>query len=175
MRRILLSCAGIAVLLLPAASAAGAHRHARPGFVVVRRATGDGGAYGHPVVTLVVRGFVLGSVSQQQARVDIYHLPSAAGGGGPQVSGADVTRTTVHWRRFTGVEYNGSGFRFRASGGSYRVVVRGSGIYLFAGGHGVVTVHGSTVYPHSDGKYSIDGGKFRSLPARPLRRALGGG
>jgi hypothetical protein len=60
-------------------------------------------------------------------------------------------------------------------GGAYRVVVRGSGVYLFAGGHGSVTLHGSSVYPGSDGAYSIDGSPFRSLPAGPLRRQIGRG
>jgi len=52
--------------------------------------------------------------------------------------------------------------------------VRGSGVYLFVGGHGNVTLHGSSVYPGADGAYSIDGGAFRSLPKRPLRQKFGG-
>ena len=75
MRRILLSCATLAVLMLPAAASAGARGHA--GFLVVQRASGDGAVHGRPVVTLVVQGFVLGRVPQgAEARVDIYHLPS---------------------------------------------------------------------------------------------------
>jgi hypothetical protein len=84
-----------------------------------------------------------------------------------------VSKKTVRWRRFTGTEYNGSGFRFRAIGGAYRVVIRGSGVYLFAGGHGTVTLHGSSVYPGSDGAYSVDGRAFRSLPAAPLKLPIG--
>jgi hypothetical protein len=176
MRRILLSCASLAVLMLPAAASAGALAHSPTGFLVVRKAAGDGGVTGRPVVTVVVHGFVLGSVSQKaQARVDVYQLPSAAGGGGPQAAGADVKHTRVQWRSFTGTEYSGTGFRFRALDGFYRVVVRGSGIYLFAGGQGRVTLRGSSVYRHSDGTYSIDGGAARSLPGRILERPLGGG
>jgi hypothetical protein len=172
MRRILLSLASVALLLLPAAASAGGG-HADAGFLVVRNAAGDGGVYGQPVVTVVVRGFVLGRVNQE-ARVDVYHLPSAAGAGNPQAAGADVSRHVVHWRRFAGTEYSGSGFRFRAIGGAYRVVVRGSGVYIFAGGHGSVTLRGSFFYPNSDGRYSLDGAAWRSLPARPLTRAIGG-
>ena len=106
--------------------------------------------------------------------VAVYQLPSAGGEGAPQASGADVSRHGVHWRRFTGTEYRGSGFRFRAIGGAYRVVVRGAGIYIFAGGRGSVTLRGSAVYRNSDGRYSLDGAVPRSLPARPLRLRIGG-
>jgi hypothetical protein len=173
MQRILLSCACLAVLTLPAAASAAAG-HAKPGFLVVRKAAGDGGVNGRPVVTVVVEGFVLGRVTQQ-ALVDVYQLPSAAGGGAPQAAGPDVSHHAVRWHRFNGTEYSGSGFRFRAMGGAYRVVVRGAGVYLFAGGHGSVLLHGSSVYPGSDGAYSVDGRPFRSLPPRPLTHTIGGG
>jgi len=177
MRRILLICACAAVLALPAATASGARGHAAPGFLVVRKAAGDGGIYGHPVVTVVVQGFVLGRISPRaEARVDVYQLPSAAGEGAPQAApGPDVSHRAVRWRSFTGVEFSGSGFRFRAMGGFYRVVVRGSGVYLFAGGHGNVTLRGSSVYPRADGTYSVDGRRFRSLPAQPLKRKIARG
>jgi hypothetical protein len=174
MRRILLSLAGVALLALPVATSAGAAGSGKPGFLVVRKAQGDGGLFGSPVVTVVVQGFVLGRASNE-ARVDVYHLPSAAGGGGPHAVGADVSTKIVRWRKFTGLEYRGSAFRFRAVGGAYRVVIRGSGISLFAGGQGAVTLLGSSVYPRHDGTYSIGGGRFRSLPAKPLTRQIGRG
>jgi hypothetical protein len=174
MRWTLLLLAAAALLVLPAASAAGASRHSNSGFLVVRRAAGDGGIYGHPVVTVVVQGFVVGRITQE-ARVDVFHLQTPAGSGAPQPAGPDVTVNTVRWRSFTGKEYSGSDFRFRAIGGAYRVVVRGSGIYLFAGGHGSVTLRGSTTYPGSDGAYSINGHRFFSLPKRQVTRSIGGG
>lgn len=174
MRRILLICAGAALLALPAAASASARGNAAPGFLVVRKAAGDGGASGRPVVTLVVEGFVLGRVSQDaQARVDVFQIASPAGGGAPQVAGSDVSRSKVRWRGFAGSEYSGSGFRFRALGGAYRVVVRGAGVYLFAGGRGNVTLRGSSVYPRADGLYSLDGSSFRSLPSQSLSRTIG--
>ncbi|HJU37845.1 MAG TPA: hypothetical protein VJ716_10560 [Gaiellaceae bacterium] len=176
MRRILLSCASAAVLLLPAAAGArvSAHAKSKPGYLVVRKAAGNGGVHGHPVVTLVVKGFVLGRVSSnKQARIDIYHLPRA--GHAPHVVG-DVTPIAVTWRgRVPGMEYTGTGFRFRAIGGFYRVVVRGAGVYLFAGGHGTVKLRGSSFERSGDGTYSIDGATPRSLPARTLKRDLGRG
>jgi len=176
MRRILVSCAVLAVLVLPAAATARAPAAAKPGFLVVRQAVGDGGVNGSPVVTLIVTGFVLGRVSRE-AQVKIVQLPRlGCQQCGPQVVGADVSSTDIKYRgRFSGKAYNGSNFRFRAQGGTYRVVVRGSGVYLFAGGQGHVTVKGSSVYRHADGKYSVDGGRFSSLPERPVTRKLGGG
>jgi len=174
MRRILLSLAGVALLALTVAALAGAAAKAKPGFLVVRKAQNDGGLYGSPVVTLVVQGFVLGSASQE-ARVDIYHLPSTSGGGAPQAVGPDVLHTLVRWRGFTGTRYSGSGFRFRAIGGAYRVVIRGSGVSLFAGGHGRVTLQGSRVYRRHDGHYSLGGRAFRSLPALPATVNFGRG
>ncbi|HZT93409.1 MAG TPA: hypothetical protein VE985_02890 [Gaiellaceae bacterium] len=176
-RRILLSCAVLAVLALPAVALARADGRAGPGYLVVRKASGDGGINGHAVVTVVVHGFVLGSVRQDaEARVDIYQLPSTRGQGTPQAVGSDVRRKSVPpFRSAPGHEFLGSGFRFSAIGGYYRVVVRGSGVYLFAGGHGNVTLHGSSYDPRADGNFSVDGAAFRSLPTRILKRQIGRG
>ena len=176
MRRILVSCAVLAVLALPAAATARARGAARPGYLVVSKAVGDGGVHGAPVVTLIVKGFVLGRVSQA-AKVRIVQQPTlGCQQCGPEVRGADVSSSPIKYRgRFSGKQYSGSKFRFRAIGGQYRVVVRGSGVYLFAGGQGQVTVQGSSVYPHADGRYSVDGGAWRSLPSRPVKRKIGGG
>jgi hypothetical protein len=171
--RILLSCAILGGLTLPAASV-GAQRAAQTGYVVIRNAAGDGS---RPVVTLVVHGFVLGSVKpQDQARVDVYQLPSKASQGAPTAVGGDVSSETVRWHhRFTRHEFRGTGFRFRAIDGYYRVVVRGSGVYLFAGGRGNVRLRGSTFDPRGDGTYSVNNEPFRSLPKRLLKRQIGSG
>ncbi|HLY86665.1 MAG TPA: hypothetical protein VKO84_09185 [Gaiellaceae bacterium] len=176
MRRILLSCATLAVLALAAAGSAGARGQATSfGLLVVQNGVGDGGIYGHPVVTLVVEGFVLGRISpQDQARVDIYQSPSAGGQGGFGAVG-DVSSRPVRWRGFAGKEFSGSGFRFHATGGAYRVVIRGSGVYVFAGGRGGVKLRGSAVYPKADGRYALDGAAWRSLPDEPVTRMIGGG
>lgn len=173
MRRILLSCATLGVImLLPAAASARAPSPGKPGFLVVRNAADDGGVNGRPAVTLVVHGFVLGSVGQQdEATIDVIQLPSKGGQGAPTATGQDGK--VIRWHGFTGHEFNGSGFRFRALDGYYRVVVRGSGVYLFAGGVGNVKLRGSSFEPRSDGKYSVDGGPFRSLPSHSLRRHIG--
>lgn len=173
MRRIVLSCVCFAALLLPAAASARPSGHPKPGYLVVREALNDGGPNGRPAVTLVVQGFVLGRISRE-ARVDIYHLPSSNSQTLPSAKGQDVLSHSKRWNGLPGVEYRGSGFRFSAIGGSYRVVVRGAGIYLFAGGVGKVKLRGSSVYKNADGKYSVDASRFLSLPTQPLRRKFGG-
>jgi hypothetical protein len=179
MKRILLSCALLAALTLPVAASARERAQAKPGYLVVRQAAGDGGVNGHAIVTLIVHGFVLGSVSpQDEARIDIYQLLTPGGGGAPQTT-PNVSRTAVSWNArkgqhsVPGHSYRGSGFRFRALGGYYRVVVRGSGVYLFAGGVGKVTLHGSSFDRRGDGKFSIDSSVPRSLPTNPLTRHFG--
>jgi hypothetical protein len=175
MRRILLSCVLLGVLTLPGAAVARSSAPAKPGYLVVRKAASDGGVTGRPVVTLVVRGFVVGRTSRQ-AEVAVYYLPSKNGGGVPQVQqGADVFTSSRQYSGRPGKVFNGSNFRFRAMGGWYRVVVRGSGVYLFAGGKGHVTLRGSSVNPRADGWYSVDGSKFRSLPRGSVDRKIGGG
>jgi len=175
MRRFLLSCAILAALAVPAAAAARASSSARPGYVVIRKAVGDGGVGGRPVAAVVVRGFVLGRVSQE-AEVDIYHLPSASGQGWPpSVKGADVSTTSIQWHRLPGRKYTGSNFRFRATGGFYRVVVRGAGVYIFAGGRGKVWLQGSSVNRNADGTFSVNGSAPRSMPTRVLKREIGRG
>ncbi|HEY3463388.1 MAG TPA: hypothetical protein VGK62_08090 [Gaiellaceae bacterium] len=174
MRRILLGCVSAAVLLLPAAASAGAPGNATtPGYLVVKKAVGDGGVNGRPVVTLVVHGFVLGRVSTtREAQIDVYHLP---GQGSSQAAGGDKAATSVRWRGLPGTRYGGSGFRFRAIGGFYRVVVRGAGVYLFAGGRGNVRLRGSAFDQSGDGTYALDGAAPRSLPKRMIERELGRG
>lgn len=174
MKRILLSCAVLALLTLPAAASAREQAQAKPGYLVVRHAAGDGGVASHAIVTLVVHGFVLGRVSpQREARIEIYQLGDS---GAPQTAPPNVSTTAVRWKNgVKGHAYTGSGFRFRALDGYYRVVVRGAGVYLFAGGVGNVKLHGSRFDREGDGSYSVDGRAFRSLPTRPLTRRFGRG
>lgn len=176
MRRTLLSCAVLGVLTLPAAaSSARAQAGGNAGFLVLRNAA-NRPVSGSPFLTLVVHGFVLGSVRpRNEARVDIIQLPSQGNQGAPVAAGPDRAQS-IRWHGFVGHRFSGSGFRFRALGGYYRVVLRGSGVYLFAGGHGrIVGLQGSSFGRNADGSYSIDGGTFRSLPTQLLKRRIGQG
>jgi hypothetical protein len=174
MRRILLSCALLAVLAASAVAVSRASTTARSGYLVVKKARNDGGVDGNPVATVVVRGFVLGRISQEAA-VEMYHLAPASGTGAPQVRGTDVRTASVRWHGLSGKRYSGSSFRFRAPGGLYRIVARGSGVYVYAGGRGTVWVQGSSANRRADGEYSVNGGTFRSLPTNVVKRKIGRG
>jgi hypothetical protein len=59
---------------------------------------------------------------------------------------------------FRATRYHGQGLRFRLLGGSWRLVVRGSGIALSAVGRGAVTLQADRLDPLDDaGVYSLDG------------------
>lgn len=163
----------ITVLAVPAAAAGRATGSTKPGYLVVRKAASDGGVNGKPVVIVTLRGFILGRVSQQ-GKVDIYRLPPASA---PQVTGSDVSSRSIQWHGLPGRRYTGSDFRFRATsgGGFYRVVVRGSGVYIFAGGHGKVWLQGSSNNRQPDGTYSVNGSAFRSMPTHQVKRQFGRG
>jgi len=174
MRQLLLICAVLVVLAVPAA-AARASGHGKAGYLVVQSAVSDGGVRGRPVVTLVMRGgFVIGRASQE-AKVEVYHLGSASQLT-VQVKG-DVSSAPAQWKTrhatLHGKKYTGSNFRFRITGGLYRVVVRGAGLYVFAGGRGTVNLQGSLANPRTDGRYSVDAGPWRSMPTKLVTRVIG--
>jgi hypothetical protein len=172
MRRLVVSCAAVLVLVVPATATA---LRSDPGdtTLVVRNAdNGDGsGADARPVVTLVVSGFVIGRIANL-GRIDIYDLdPSDVST--PEVTGAlwhkDVSRTVTGQNDSSttqsGTRWGGTDFRFRAVGGTYRVVIWGSGVYVFAFGHGTVWFTGQTDPSVADGQFSLNGGDWHSLPA----------
>jgi hypothetical protein len=83
----------------------------------------------------------------------------------PEVTGwdwhKDVSDTATRW--------SGSGMSFRAVGGTYKVTIYGSGVYLTAIGHGrVLSLAGIPDTTTGDGIYSFNDDPFKSLPANPL-------
>jgi hypothetical protein len=170
MRRLLVTTTALLALAAPAVAAAKIGGPA-DGTLVVRNAdNGDGIADGaRPVVTLVISGFVLGRVSGQ-GRVEIYDL-DPTDTSTPEVTGAGPgheVQTPVGDVAIDGTSWTGTTpFKFRAVDGTYRVVVYGSGVYLFAAGHGKVWLTGQTSQngsPTTDGQYSLNGGGWASLP-----------
>ena len=174
MRRILVTLTVLLAAALPAAALARGGTQ-NDGTIVVRNAdNGDGiGADARPVATIVIKGFVIGRVSGQ-GRVEIYDL-DPTDTSAPEVTGADshvdVTRP-VRGTTLDGTSWTGTHFTFRAVDGTYRVVVYGSGVYLFASGQGKVWLTGQTTLtgsPTGDGQYSLNGGVWQSLPVSGSR------
>jgi hypothetical protein len=176
MRRILVSCAVLAVLVLPAAATARARGAAKPGYLVVSKAVGDGGVHGAPIVTLIVKGL--------RAR------PCREGGAGQDRPAAVRRVPAVRGRRWWGgrvVDCDQVPRPVQRQGIQRQQVplpcagrpLPGSGARL-----GCVPLRGRAgerqgprlpVYPHADGRYSVDGGAWRSLPKKPVTRKIGGG
>jgi hypothetical protein len=60
----------------------------------------------------------------------------------------------------------GTNLRFRAIGGKYQILIRGTGSYLSAVGYGYAVLNGAGDDPYivSDGTYSLNDGPYKSLP-----------
>jgi hypothetical protein len=172
-RRVLVPLTALLALALPAAATAHLLRGSGPndGTLVVRNAdNGDGvGKDARPVVTLVISGFVIGRVSGE-GRIAIYDLDSTDQSN-PEVTGAgagkNATFTGADGTQVSGTVWSGTKFTFRAVQGTYRVVIYGSDVYLFAGGQGQVWFTGQDGAP--DGSYSINGDDWHSLPFNGMR------
>jgi hypothetical protein len=125
------------------------------GTLAIRNGVGDPGA---PVVSLVVSGAVTGHVDGGRILVDDLNGPSTLT---PTVTGAD---RPAHDLPSGATIYAGNDLSFRAIGGRYRIKIFGHGVNLNVVGQGTVRLQGSLV-GLADGRYSLNGGTWRSLPA----------
>ena len=141
------------MIAVPAAALA-APTATTDGSLVVRNGSAPAGT---PVVQLTITGSVIGHVDHGRIIID-----TGVNGDAPDVLGAEYrgdskfSDTAQVWR--------GQDFKFRAVGGKNMVVlVYGSGVDLVAIGKGTVKLAG---LPDSvgDGKYSLNGADFVSLP-----------
>ena len=152
MRRVLLLCALTAALAVPAAALAFAATPA-DGTLAVRNAAGDPGQV---VVGLNVTGAVVGKVDAGRMLIDDVGGPDTLA---PVVTGAERTRDLPSGATL----YSGTDLRFRAVGGHYKVRILGRGIDVNVVGQGTARLTGSIALP-SDGRYSVNGGPWASLP-----------
>jgi hypothetical protein len=142
-----------------------------------RQAPGDGtlvvqngsAPKGTAVVTLTIRGSVIGQISGLGKIVIEY-----PGEPQPEVSGYSSYRQSPDsdkgtWGSVPSTS-GGQPLRFRAIDGYYRITIYGSGVDLIASGQGSVVLAGSPDAGIYDGKYSLNGQDFRSLPATPTKQ-----
>lgn len=107
---------------------------------------------GRGVVALDLRGSLLGRLGAGSLRVTD-HTPNDRYVA--LVAGRRVTQERIGPKT---VLYRGQGLRFRVLGGSFRVVVRGSGMSLSAVGRGWVVLDGEPRTADDDpGIYSLEG------------------
>jgi hypothetical protein len=164
MRLLVVSFASFAALAVPAAVLAAPADTS--GTLVVKNGMAPQGT---PVVTLVIRGAAIGQVTGSgriQIKDESPDDPYTA-----EVTGAD-------WqvdKGDAGTRWGGPGFSFRAVGGAYTITIWGSGVNLVASGRGSAFLTGSAEAPGRDGRYSLNGHDFQSLPALTTRALTIGG
>jgi hypothetical protein len=83
--------------------------------------------------------------------------PLVTGAGNPRDVPTDKDGTAQQWG------YADS-FKFRAVNGTFTIVIYGSDVDLVAIGTGKVELTGMPDTPRGDGKYSLNGGDWKSLP-----------
>jgi hypothetical protein len=162
MRRIVVIFTSLSALVAPAA-ALGVAQSAGDGTLVVKNATGPAKV---PVVALNITGTVIGQIDSGTIIID----PGAQA----VVTGADTHKNSPYVdsaQIWTGTSTDTSSFKFRAAGGHYHILIYGSGVDLTAVGRGTVTLAGLPDTPGSDGRYSLNGGDFHSLPGAPTKLA----
>lgn len=162
MRRTVCICVFLVALVVPAAAFA-LHVKDTDGTLVVTNGTAPRGT---PVVTLVIKGAAIGHLDA--GRIVIQDLvPNDPYS--PEVTGFSWKRDS---QDLTETTYGGVGqnFRLRAVGGAYKITIYGQGVDLVASGTGNVVLAGSPDAGVTDGKYSLNGQDFRSLPATPTKQ-----
>jgi len=159
-RRTVVICASLVALLAPAAALA-VQEGSGDGTLVVK----DGSApKGVAVVTLAIQGAVIGHIAGRGRLV----IEDLTGTFVPEVTNYD-------WHKTSGLgedTWVGTDFRFRAVGGTYKITIYGQDIDVVASGQGSVVLTGLPDAPAADGRFSLNGSLFRSLPATPTRPLL---
>ena len=165
MRRLAIICLPVLALALPATALA-LRAAAGDGTLVVKNGSAPARI---PVVTLVINGTAIGHVSTgspDQFDTVVIDDPNNTNDIAASVTNdaLGLTRKTIS---DTETKFTGSDFRFRAAGGLYKVWIYGSGVNVFAVGKGTVVLQGSPDPSVADGRFSLNGSDWRSLPAVP--------
>ena len=167
MRRLVLMLSALAALVAPVAALA-AHQAAGDGTLVVRNgAAPTDPPVPTPVVQLTITGSVIGEVKNAWGKIVI---DAGTSGNGVEVTGAGTAHdvavpkgTTAQW--WSSLD----GFKFRAVGGKFTILIYGSHVNLVAVGTGKVQLAGMPDMQTGDGRYSFNGDPFVSLPGTPTK------
>lgn len=157
MRRLSVILGLFSVIAVPTAALA-APASTGDGSLVVRKGQAPQNV---PVAVLQITGSVIGAVGGY-GRLVIDAGPNATGSQEPLVTGAGLPSDSA--RSPTAQVWKATDFTFRAVGGTYTVLVYGTGVNLVAVGSGKVRLAGIPDTPVADGKYSLNGDDFASLP-----------
>jgi len=167
MRRLVFVLALFGAVAVPAAASAG------PAALSARSTVGDGtlvlqngqAPNGVAVVKLVITGSVIGQVQG----IGKIIIDAGANGPTPQVSGAGNPRGVPTDKDGTALQWGLTDtFKFRAVNGKFTIIIYGSDVDLVAIGTGNVKLAGMPdVGRTSDGRYSLNGDDWKSLPGIP--------
>jgi hypothetical protein len=153
-------------LAVPSAALA-AHDAAGDGSLVVKHGSAP---VGNPVVVLRVTGSVIGEVDGGGKII----IDSGPNGVPPEVTGSGLKTGPVTDRDTAQQWQSGvNDFKFRVVGGTnVWISIYGGDVNLVALGKGWVKLQGSTDTPRLDGKFSLNGDDFKSLPGVPSDKLL---
>jgi hypothetical protein len=132
------------------------------GSLVVQNASGRTGT---PVVALTVTGAVWGRIGGGRIVIDD---ATPNDGQTPEVTGAGNPRAVAN--SDTAQSWSGANFKFRAVGGTYTILIYGSGVDVVAFGSGHVVLGGIPDSATGDGRFSLNGDPFRSLPGASAKQ-----
>jgi hypothetical protein len=166
MRRLSVILGLFSVLAVPAAALA-ATSAPGDGSLVVKNGSAP---VGTPVIVLQITGTVIGQVGGY-GKLVIDAGPNADATAEPQVTGAGLPSDLPN-KSPTAQVWKATNFKFRAVGGTYTLLVYGSGVDLVAVGNGSVKVAGMPDTPVGDGRYSLNGDVFASLPGTQTDKRL---
>ena len=161
MRRLSVILGLFSVFAVPAAALAATSAPADGSLVVKNGSAPYGDGLNVPVVQLTFTGSVIGQVLGS-GKIVIDAGPNADPTAEPVVTGAGLPSNST--RSDTAQVWKGTSFKFRAVGGTYTVLVYGSQVNLVAVGTGTVRLAGMPDTKSGDGRYSLNGDDFASLP-----------
>jgi hypothetical protein len=170
MRRIVFLCLASAALAAPAAALAAKDVPSDGTLVVKNGQAPDSGPDRTPVVRLNnFTGSVIGQITGQVKIIidgGAKSPPAEVVGAGPP---HDVPQSDTA-KSWTGGGDPVNPVKFRAVGGTYTIVIFGSGVNLVAVGQGTVQLAGTPDLGKSDGWYSLNGDPWKSLPGSPTKQ-----
>jgi hypothetical protein len=169
MRRFAFIFLALIGLAVPAAAIAAKDAPNDGTLVVQNGQAPDSGPDKAPVISLKITGSVIGQLKGQGKII----IDGGAKSPPAEVTGPGVTRKDSAVSDTATVWSGGpDGFKFRAVGGTYTILVYGTGVYLVAVGTGSVQLSGMPEWGKGDGSFSLNGDPFRSLPGTPTKQLV---